>query len=205
MDAGGDVRSRAMVHTYTIGYMQEDPLSALLQLHLAVHVLDADARDEQITPTVLRLGGGLVSASYLLIGLSGSRDRQRYSCQHGPSWSTASSDLGFPARHRPCARLYRRSRLRDRIQRTAPSLANISVNLGPAGIPSGRLRPASCCSSAPWASRRWFRCTSGCRLRWKADPISALIHAATMVTAGIFMVSRMSPLFECRQRRCPSC
>src|SRR3569833_1439603 len=27
-------------------------------------------------------------------------------------------------------------------------------------------------------------------------PISALIHAATMVTAGIFMVSRMSPLFE---------
>ena len=27
-------------------------------------------------------------------------------------------------------------------------------------------------------------------------PISALIHAATMVTAGIFMVSRLSPLFE---------
>ncbi len=27
-------------------------------------------------------------------------------------------------------------------------------------------------------------------------PISALIHAATMVTAGIFMVARMSPIFE---------
>lgn len=27
-------------------------------------------------------------------------------------------------------------------------------------------------------------------------PVSALIHAATMVTAGIFMVSRMSPIFE---------
>ena len=27
-------------------------------------------------------------------------------------------------------------------------------------------------------------------------PVSALIHAATMVTAGVFMVSRMSPLFE---------
>ena len=37
-------------------------------------------------------------------------------------------------------------------------------------------------------------------------PISALIHAATMVTAGIFMVARMSPLFELvRRRRCPSC
>ncbi|HJR70662.1 MAG TPA: NADH-quinone oxidoreductase subunit L, partial [Gammaproteobacteria bacterium] len=30
-------------------------------------------------------------------------------------------------------------------------------------------------------------------------PISALIHAATMVTAGIFMVARMSPLFEWSQ------
>ena len=27
-------------------------------------------------------------------------------------------------------------------------------------------------------------------------PISALIHAATMVTAGVFMVARLSPLFE---------
>ncbi len=28
-------------------------------------------------------------------------------------------------------------------------------------------------------------------------PVSALIHAATMVTAGVFLVVRMSPLFEC--------
>jgi NADH-quinone oxidoreductase subunit L len=30
-------------------------------------------------------------------------------------------------------------------------------------------------------------------------PVSALIHAATMVTAGVFMVARMSPLFELAQ------
>ena len=30
-------------------------------------------------------------------------------------------------------------------------------------------------------------------------PISALIHAATMVTAGIFMVARLSPIFELSQ------
>ena len=36
-------------------------------------------------------------------------------------------------------------------------------------------------------------------------PISALIHAATMVTAGIFMVASMSPLFEhCPKPPCPS-
>ena len=29
-------------------------------------------------------------------------------------------------------------------------------------------RSASCCSSARWANRRSFRCTSGCRIRWKA-------------------------------------
>ncbi len=27
-------------------------------------------------------------------------------------------------------------------------------------------------------------------------PVSALIHAATMVTAGVFMVARLSPIFE---------
>ena len=32
-------------------------------------------------------------------------------------------------------------------------------------------------------------------------PVSALIHAATMVTAGVFLVARLSPLFEA----CPRC
>jgi len=36
-------------------------------------------------------------------------------------------------------------------------------------------------------------------------PISALIHAATMVTAGIFMVARMSPLFELSETALSSC
>jgi hypothetical protein len=32
-------------------------------------------------------------------------------------------------------------------------------------------------------------------------PVSALIHAATMVTAGVFMVARLSPMFDCRSGR----
>jgi NADH-quinone oxidoreductase subunit L len=34
-------------------------------------------------------------------------------------------------------------------------------------------------------------------------PVSALIHAATMVTAGVFMVCRLSPMFELSADRAP--
>src|SRR5262249_56168185 len=36
-------------------------------------------------------------------------------------------------------------------------------------------------------------------VRWRGEgptPVFALIHAATMVTAGVFMVARLSPLFD---------
>ena len=69
----------------------------------------------------------------------------------------------------------------------------------------------------PWSGTQWSLMTAICICLfvgamgksaqvplhvWLPDsmegptPISALIHAATMVTAGIFMVARMSPLFE---------
>ena len=80
------------VHVYTIGYMRDDPgLPAVLRLHLAVHVLDADAGDvEQLPAAVLRLGGGrprLLPADRLLVQAPDAR----YSRTSRRSSSTASA------------------------------------------------------------------------------------------------------------------
>jgi NADH-quinone oxidoreductase subunit L len=91
---------------------------------------------------------------------------------------------------------------------------------------TGSLHYADAFQAAPGLAREWLPLTSGYVVPaltliciclfigamgksaqvplhvWLPDsmegptPISALIHAATMVTAGIFMVARMSPLFE---------
>ena len=63
---------------------------------------------------------------------------------------------------------------------------------------SGRSsRSACCCWSAPSPSRRRSRSTPGSPDAMEGPtPVSSLIHAATMVTAGVYLIARTHPLFE---------
>ena len=184
------------VHVYTVGYMRDDPgyarffaliaffTSAMLLLVMADNFMQLFVGWEAV---------GL--ASYLLIGFWFKR----------PSANFAS------------LKAFLVNRVGD---------LGLLLGIALIGGAAGSLDYAVVFGSAPglsaqeitvWPGVSWPALELGCVLLfvgamgksaqmplhiWLPDsmegptPISALIHAATMVTAGVFMVARMSPLFE---------
>jgi NADH-quinone oxidoreductase subunit L len=136
---------------------------------------------------------GLVS--YLLIGFWYTRPTAIYANLKAFLVNRV-GDFGFLLGIGLIAGLLRHARLRDRVRQARPEFA---------------ARPSNC-PGTPWSLMTvicicLFIGAMGKSAQvplhvWLPDsmegptPISALIHAATMVTAGIFMVARMSPLFE---------
>ena len=188
-----------LVHVYTIGYMAEDDgyqrffsyislfTFSMLMLVMSNNFLQLFFGWEAV---------GLVS--YLLIGFWFKRPTRDLRQPEGLPGQPRRR-LRLPARHRRRAVLVRHARLRDGVQPCHRQR--------PRGRDDRRSCPATNGAVVTFICICLFIGAMGKSAQvplhvWLPDsmegptPISALIHAATMVTAGIFMVARMSPLFE---------
>jgi NADH-quinone oxidoreductase subunit L len=185
-----------MVHVYTIGYMADDPgytrffayISAftfsMLMLVMANNFLQLFFGWEAV---------GLVS--YLLIGFWYTRPTAIYASLKA-FLANRVGDFGFVLGLGLIV-AYFGSLDYATVFKGAPALAG--ATLGGGGESQVSVLTAICIGlfvgamgkSAQFPLHVWLPDSME-----GPTPISALIHAATMVTAGIFMVARMSPLFE---------
>ena len=185
-----------MVHIYTIGYMAEDPgytrffsyislfTFAMLMLVMSNNFMQLFFGWEAV---------GLVS--YLLIGFWYTRPTAIYANLKAFLVNRV-GDFGFLLGI-GMVLFYTGSLDYAAVFQAAPKLANVQVNILPNTTWS--LMTVTCILLFIGAMGKSAQVPLHV---WLPDsmegptPISALIHAATMVTAGIFMVARMSPLFE---------
>ncbi len=184
-----------MVHIYTIGYMADDPgyqrffsyislfTFSMLMLVMSNNFLQLFFGWEAV---------GLVS--YLLIGFWYTRPSAIYASLKAFLVNRV-GDLGFLLGI-ALIFVYCGSLDYAQVFSRAPELSGATVEMAYAGWP---LLTTICIllfigamgKSAQFPLHVWLPDSME-----GPTPISALIHAATMVTAGIFMVARMSPLFE---------
>jgi len=185
-----------MVHIYTIGYMADDPgytrffsyislfTFSMLMLVMANNFLQLFFGWEAV---------GLVS--YLLIGFWYERPTAIYANLKA-FLANRVGDFGFVLGIGLIV-AYTGSLDYATVFAAAPGLSAVTLNL--LGDAQWSLMTAICIGLFVGAMGKSAQVPLHV---WLPDsmegptPISALIHAATMVTAGIFMVARMSPLFE---------
>jgi NADH-quinone oxidoreductase subunit L len=185
-----------MVHIYTIGYMHDDPgyqrffsyialfTFAMLMLVMSNNFLQLFFGWEAV---------GLVS--YLLIGFWYTRDSATYA-QLKAFLVNRIGDLGFLL---GIAAIYMTFGTLDyaAVFAIAPQMTAKTIQVLP-GV-DWNLLTLTCILLFIGAMGKSAQVPLHV---WLPDsmegptPISALIHAATMVTAGVFMVARMSPLYE---------
>ncbi len=183
------------VHIYSIGYMAADPHKPRFQAYLSLFtfaMLMLVTADNFVQLFFGWEGVGLMS--YLLIGFWYER----------PSANDAAikafvqnrvGDFGFALGIFACFFLFHSVDF-DTVFRAAPGMAGQQLHF--LGFDVNAL--TVCClllfmgavaKSAQFGLHTWLLdAMEG------PTPVSALIHAATMVTAGVFMVARLSPLFE---------
>ncbi|MFV0321043.1 MAG: NADH-quinone oxidoreductase subunit L [Alphaproteobacteria bacterium] len=185
----------AMVHIYSIGYMSDDPSIARFQSYLSLFTFGMLMLVTADNLAQLFFGWEAVGlCSYLLIGF----------WYHKPSANNAAmkafivnrvGDFGFSLGIFATFMLFKTINFDD-IFALAPQFADARVHLFGFDLHALTLICLLLFVGAMGKSAQL-----GLHV-WLPDamegptPVSALIHAATMVTAGVFMVARLSPLFD---------
>ncbi len=185
-----------MVHIYTIGYMEEDPGYSRFFSYISLFTFSMLMLVMSNNFLQLFFGWEAVGlVSYLLIGFWYKRPTAIYANLKAFLVNRV-GDFGFLLGI-GMVLFYLGSLDYAAVFSVAPQLANDTVELIP-GI-EWSLMTVICILLFIGAMGKSAQVPLHV---WLPDsmegptPISALIHAATMVTAGIFMVARMSPLYE---------
>src|SRR4051812_10450610 len=185
----------ALVHLYSIGYMAEDPYRPRFFAYLSLFTFAMLALVTADNLAQMFFGWeGVGLASYLLIGF----------WYHKPEANAAAikafvvnrvGDFGF-ALGIFALFMMTKSIDFDTVFAQAPTLTGKTINFFGWNADALTLICLLLFMGAMGKSAQFLLHT------WLPDamegptPVSALIHAATMVTAGVFMVARLSPLFE---------
>ena len=185
-----------MVHVYTIGYMADDPGYQRFFSYIALFTFSMLMLVMSNNFLQLFFGWEAVGlVSYLLIGFWYTRESAIYANLKAFLVNRV-GDFGFVL---GIALILAHFGTLDyaSVFSKAPEMATTTVDFWP-GSPWLLLTVVCLClfvgamgKSAQFPLHVWLPDSME-----GPTPISALIHAATMVTAGIFMVARMSPLFE---------
>jgi NADH-quinone oxidoreductase subunit L len=184
----------ALVHVYSIGYMAEDPYRPRFFAYLSLFTFFMLALVTADNLVQLFFGWeGVGLASYLLIGF----------WYHKPEANAAAikafivnrvGDFGFALGIFALFMLIGSVNF-ETIFAQAPTLVGKTIHIGrdydALTVICLLLFMGAMGKSAQLGLHTWLPdAMEG------PTPVSALIHAATMVTAGVFMVARLSPLFE---------
>ena len=186
-----------MVHIYTIGYMQEDPGYQRFFSYISLFTFSMLMLVMSNNFIQLFFGWEAVGlVSYLLIGFWFKRPTAIFANLKAFLINRV-GDFGFLLGIGLILAWFGGSLDYQDVFAAAPSLAGRTIELIPGQ--SWSLMTVTCIllfvgamgKSAQFPLHVWLPDSME-----GPTPISALIHAATMVTAGIFMVARMSPLYE---------
>jgi len=185
----------SLVHLYSIGYMDEDPYRPRFFAYLSLFtfaMLMLVTADNLVQLFFGWEGVGL--ASYLLIGFWYQKP-SAYAAAIKAFVVNRVGDFGFALGIFAVFMLVGSTDF-DTIFNAAPGLTGKTINFLGWHVDALTLTCVLLFMGAMGKSAQFLLHT------WLPDamegptPVSALIHAATMVTAGVFMVARLSPLFE---------